>query len=91
MINFFLFREPCSKVHEAQFCERVFVLGVMGGFGGANLAKMGTRMISGYEKIVSEYNIIVDYFAAQTFPNDYRVFLKFFIKCLIKILRELRV
>ena len=63
----------------------------MDGFGGGNLAKMGTRMISGYEKIVSEYNIIVDYVAAQTLPNEYRVFLKLFINFLIKILRELMV
>ena len=66
-------------------------MGVMDGFGGGNLSKMGTRMISGYEKIVSEYNIIVHYVAAQTLPNEYRIFLKLFINCLIKILRELMV
>ena len=89
--QFFLVSRALFKIHWAQYCERVFVLGAMDGFGGGNLAKMGTRLISGYEKIVSEYNIIVDYVAAETFPNEYRVFLKLFIKCLINILRELRV
>ena len=86
--QFFLFREPCSKVHWAQYCELVFVLGLIDGFGGGNQPKMCTRMVSGYKKIVSKYNIIDDYVAAQTFPNEYRVFLKLFIKCLIEILRE---